>query len=338
LDTRDSYRHNVLTSGHRACSGCGEAMAARMVTDLIGPNAIYVNATGCLQVFTTHNQQSAWQAPWIHSLFANAAAVASGIEAALRARGDNTPVVVQAGDGGTFDIGLQCLSGMIERGHDILFVCYDNEGYMNTGVQRSSSTPHAVRTTTSPPGRLSEGKHHLKKDVISIIAAHYMPYAATATVAYFPDLKAKVEKAMTIKGPRFIQVLSPCPLGWDHDGSLSVTVSRLAVQTGLFPLVEIEYGNVTGVMRIAKQRPVEDYLQLQGRFKHLFHHQTSENDPSISNRNNAVEIRHLQAIADARIRHYGLLNVETEWNTDSALHVKRNGRGGYCGLSPEDSA
>ncbi|MFZ5593987.1 MAG: thiamine pyrophosphate-dependent enzyme [Pseudomonadota bacterium] len=326
MDTRDTFRHNVLTSGHRACSGCGEAMAARMVVDLIGPDAIYVNATGCLQVFTTHNQQSAWQAPWIHSVFANAAAVASGVEAALRARGKDTPVVVQAGDGGTFDIGLQCLSGMIERGHDVLFVCYDNEAYMNTGVQRSSSTPHAVRTTTTPPGRLSEGKHHLKKDLISIIAAHQMPYAATATVAYFPDLKAKVEKAMRIKGPRFLHVLSPCPLGWDHDAALSVTVARLAVETGLFPLIEMEYGAVTGVMRLARQRPVEEYLKLQGRFKHLF-----------ADKEGAAEIRHLQALADANIRRYGLLDARTEWDTDRAVQAQRQGRGGYA-VSPKETS
>lgn len=318
MDKRDPFRHNVLTSGHRACSGCGEAMAARMVTDLIGPDAIYVNATGCLQVFTTHNQQSAWQAPWVHSVFANAAAVASGVEAALRAKGRETLVVVQAGDGGTFDIGLQCLSGMIERGHDVLFVCYDNEAYMNTGVQRSSSTPHAVRTTTSPAGRLSQGKHHLKKDVISIIAAHRMPYAATATVAYFPDLKAKVEKAMTTQGPRFLQVLSPCPLGWEHDSALSVTVSRLAVETGLFPLVELEYGELTGVMRLAQLQPVEEYLRLQGRFKHLF-----------GTKEGAVEIRHLQTLADTRIRRYGLLEADTEWDTARVNQVQRLGRGGY---------
>ncbi|HEC28527.1 MAG TPA: pyruvate ferredoxin oxidoreductase [Gammaproteobacteria bacterium] len=326
MDVRDTYRHNVLTSGHRACSGCGEAMAARMVTDIIGPDAVYINATGCLQVFTTHNQQSAWQAPWIHSVFANAAAVASGVEAAMRANGKDTPVVVQAGDGGTFDIGLQCLSGMIERGHDVLFVCYDNEAYMNTGVQRSSSTPHAVRTTTSPPGRLSEGKHHLKKDVISIIAAHQMPYAATATVAYFPDLKAKVEKAMSLKGPRFLQVLSPCPLGWNHDAAQTIQVSRLAVETGLFPLVELEHGAVTGVMRLARQRPVEDYIKLQGRFKHLF-----------GSKGGAVEIRHLQALADARIRRYGLLEADTEWTTDTANQVQRRGRGGYARVSKGES-
>ena len=319
MDSRDPFRHNVLTSGHRACSGCGEAMAARMVADLVGPDAIYVNATGCLQVFSSHNQQSAWQVPWLHSVFANAAAVASGVEAALRIKGKKTPVVVQAGDGGTFDIGLQCLSGMIERGHDVLFVCYDNEAYMNTGVQRSSSTPHAVRTTTSPSGRLSQGKKEIKKDLISIIAAHQMPYAATATIAYFPDLKAKVEKAMSIEGPRFLQVLSPCPLGWAHDSALSVSLARAAVETGLFPLLELEHGELTGVMRLAEQKPVEAYLRPQGRFKHLF-----------GSKGGAVELRHLQAIADARVRRYGLLDADTQWTTETAMQSQRNGRGGYA--------
>ncbi|MEC9363537.1 MAG: thiamine pyrophosphate-dependent enzyme [Pseudomonadota bacterium] len=294
-------------------------MAARMVGDLIGPDAIFVNATGCLQVFTTHNAQSAWQVPWLHSVFANAAAVASGVEAARRGLPGSERVVVQAGDGGTFDIGLQCLSGMIERGHDALFVCYDNEAYMNTGVQRSGSTPHAARTTTSPPGRLSEGKRHLKKDMLAIVAAHHMPYAATASVAFFPDLKAKVEKAMRLRGPRFLHVFSPCPLGWDHDAAASVQVARLAVETGLFPLVELEYGAVTGVMRLAQRRPVEDYLRLQGRFKHLF-----------KDAHGAAELRHLQALADANIRRYGLLDATTAWDTGEAGRAQRGGRGGYA--------
>ena len=319
MDRRDAFRLNVLTSGHRACSGCGQALGARMVGDLVGPEAIIVNATGCLQVFTTHNAQSAWQVPWLHSVFANAAAVASGVEAALRATQSRGRVVVQAGDGGTFDIGMQCLSGMIERGHDVLFVCYDNEGYMNTGVQRSSSTPHTARTTTSPPGELSEGKHQLKKDLLSIIAAHHMPYAATASVAFFPDLKAKVEKAMSLSGPRFLQIFSPCPLGWDHDAALSVQVARLAVETGIFPLVELEHGAVTSVMRLTRQRPVEDYLRLQGRFKHLF------TEPRW-----AFHLRHLQALADENVRRYGLVEGPTEWDTDEAARVQRGGRGGYA--------
>ena len=323
MDRRDAFRLNALTSGHRACSGCGQAMAARMVTDLLGPDVIIVNATGCLQVFTTHNAQSAWQVPWLHSVFANAAAVAAGVEAAQRGRERPARVVVQAGDGGTFDIGLQCLSGLIERGHDALFICYDNEAYMNTGVQRSGSTPHAARTTTSPPGRLSEGKSQLKKDLLAIIAAHHMPYAATASVAFFPDLKAKVEKAMSLSGPRFLHIFSPCPLGWDHEAAASVQVARLAVETGLFPLVELEYGAVTGVMRLAQPRPVEEYLRLQGRFKHLFREPRG-----------AEEVRHLQALADANIRRYGLRDAPTTWDTDEASRVQRGGRGGYV-TTPE---
>lgn len=297
-------------------------MGARMVGDLVGSEAIIVNATGCLQVFTTHNEQSAWQVPWLHSVFANAAAVASGVEAAIRAAGRSGRVVVQAGDGGTFDIGLQCLSGMIERGHDVLFVCYDNEGYMNTGVQRSSSTPHTARTTTSPPGQRSEGKHQLKKDLLSIISAHRMPYAATASVAYFPDLKAKVEKAMGLTGPRFLQVFSPCPLGWDHEAALTVRIARLAVETGIFPLVEIERGVVTSVTRLAERRPVEDYLRLQGRFKHLF---TDERW--------SFHLRHLQALADDNVRRYGLEDEATDWDTREAGRVERGGRGGYAGAT-----
>lgn len=322
MDRRDDLRLNALTSGHRACSGCGQAMAARMVTDLIGPDVILVNATGCLQVFTTHNAQSAWQVPWLHSVFANAAAVAAGVEAAQRGRERPARVVVQAGDGGTFDIGLQCLSGLIERGHDVLFICYDNEAYMNTGVQRSGSTPHAARTTTSPPGRLSDGKPQLKKDLLAIIAAHHMPYAATASVAFFPDLKAKVEKAMRLHGPRFLHIFSPCPLGWDHDAARSVQVARRAVETGMFPLVELEYGAVTGVVRLTAPRPVEDYLRLQGRFKHLF------KDPR-----GAEEIRHLQALADANIRRYGLRESPADWDSHEAGCVQRGGRGGYARTS-----
>ncbi len=327
MDTRDPFRENVLAAGHRACAGCGEAMAARMVTDLIGSEAIYVAATGCLQVFTTHNAQSAWQVPWIHSVFANAAAVAAGIEAALRARGDNTPVVVQAGDGGTFDIGLQCLSGMIERGHDVLFVCYDNEGYMNTGVQRSGSTPHAVRTTTSPPGRLRAGKRHLKKDVLAIVGAHHLPYAATATVAFFSDLQDKVKKALSIRGPRFLQVLAPCPLGWDHAAERTVEVARLAVETGLFPLVELEYGTPTSVMHLARQRPVEDYLELQGRFRHLF-----------ASDRGREEIRHLQALADTHVAHYGLLDPDRPGATEASVAARRHAWGGYARPRREPSS
>src|SRR5579885_1657167 len=188
-----------LDAGHMACPGCGQALGARLVTEAIGPDAIIANATGCLEVFTSMWPRSSWRVPWIHSLFENAPAVASGIEAALKAQGRQTKVVVMGGDGGTFDIGLQSLSGMLERNHNVLYVCFDNEAYMNTGVQRSSSTPHAAMTTTSPRGETRMGKRHLKKDLLAIIGAHRIPYAATATVAYPSDLRAKVRRGVEME-------------------------------------------------------------------------------------------------------------------------------------------
>ena len=176
-------RFRGLESGHRACQGCGQALGARLVLQAAGPDVVVANATGCLEVFTTPWPQSAWRVPWIHSVFENAAAVASGMEAALKAQGRRSKVLAFGGDGGTFDIGFQALSGMLERNHNVLYVCYDNEAYMNTGIQRSSSTPHAARTTTSPPGKARMGKRHLKKDVVSIIAAHHIPYAASTSGA-----------------------------------------------------------------------------------------------------------------------------------------------------------
>ncbi|HSV28478.1 MAG TPA: thiamine pyrophosphate-dependent enzyme, partial [Candidatus Omnitrophota bacterium] len=263
-------RFRGLEAGHRACQGCGEALAARLVTEAAGPDVILTNATGCLEVFSTAWPQSAWRVPWLHSLFENSAAIASGVEAALKAQGRRTKVIAQGGDGGTFDIGFQALSGMLERMHNVLYVCYDNEAYMNTGIQRSSSTPHAAMTTTSPPGKERMGKRHMKKDLLSIIAAHHIPYAASASVAYPQDLRRKVRRAMEIEGPTFLLVHSPCPLGWGHDGTVTIEVGRLAVQTGLFPLVELERGEVASVMPIRTPVPVAEYLKRQGRFRHLF--------------------------------------------------------------------
>jgi pyruvate ferredoxin oxidoreductase beta subunit len=285
-------RFNGLESGHRACQGCGEALAARLVSEAAGPDVMYANATGCLEVFTTAWPESAWRVPWIHSLFENAPAVAAGMEAALKSRGRTTRVISMGGDGSTF----QALSGMLERGHNVLHVCYDNEAYMNTGIQRSSSTPHAAVTTTSPSGKARMGKRHLKKDIISIVAAHHMPYAATASVAYPADIRKKVRRAMEIQGPTFLLIHSPCPLGWGHDGSKSIEVARLAVQTGLVPIVELERGAITAVMPIRKQIPVKDYLREQTRFRHLF-----ADDPRARE-----ELEHLQALADHNIEVYGL--------------------------------
>jgi len=320
---RRQPRYDGLEAGHRACQGCGQALAARLVTEAAGPDVVVANATGCLEVFTTAWPQSAWRMPWLHSLFENVGAVASGIEAALKRQGRNSKVLAFAGDGGTFDIGFRSLSGMIERGHNVLFVCYDNEGYMNTGVQRSSSTPHAAATTTSPVGPARTGKRHLKKDLLQIVAAHHLPYAATATVAYPRDLMAKVRRAVAIEGPTFLLIHSPCPLGWRHEAEATIEVARIAVETGLVPIVELERGHLTEVLPIRHQRPVTDYFALQGRFRHLL-----GDDP------HAVEERaHLQALADHNIEVYGLLATHPSDHDTVGMAIARRG-----GLAPGGEA
>ncbi|MDJ1008394.1 MAG: thiamine pyrophosphate-dependent enzyme [Paracoccaceae bacterium] len=307
-----------LDSGHRACQGCGEALAARLVMESAGPDVMIANATGCLEVFTTPWPQSAWRVPWVHSLFENAAAVASGMEAAMKAKGRNTKVLAFGGDGGTYDIGFQALSGMLERYHNILYVCYDNEAYMNTGIQRSSSTPHSATTTTSPAGKERMGKRHLKKDLLSIIAAHHIPYSASASVAFPADLQRKVRYAMGIDGPTFLVVHSPCPLGWRHASALTIEVARRAVECGLFPLVEVERGAVTNVMPIRNVRPVTDYLELQGRFAHLMKGGDARAEE---------ERAHLQALADYNIGVFGLKGEgEDPVDTGGIAAVGRSGR------------
>ncbi len=309
-------RFQGLESGHRACQGCGQALAARLTLEASGPDVVVANATGCLEVFTTAWPDSAWRVPWLHSLFANTGAVAAGMEAALKMQGREIKVLAFAGDGGTFDIGFQALSGMLERRHNVLFICYDNEAYMNTGVQRSSSTPHAAATTTSPAGTARMGKRHLKKDILSIIAAHHIPYAATASIAYPADLRKKVRRGIEVDGPSFLQIHSPCPLGWGHGGELSIEVARLAVQTGIFPLIELEQGALIGVMPIRQIHPVADYLKLQGRFKHLF-----ADDPLARE-----ELAHVQALADQNIETYGLQGaIPDPLDTEGADTVRRGG-------------
>jgi len=310
-------RNNSINSGHRACQGCGEALGARLVMEAAGPDVIVTNATGCLEVFTTPWPQSAWRVPWMHSLFENSAAIASGVEAALKAQGrTGTKVLAFGGDGGTFDIGFQALSGMLERTHDVLYVCYDNEAYMNTGIQRSSSTPHAATTTTSPSGKARMGKRHLKKDLLSIIAAHHVPYAASCSVAYPSDIRRKVRRALSIPGSTFLLVHSPCPLGWGHDGALSIQMARLAVQTGLFPIVELERGEISDVMPLREKVPVTEYLKPQSRFRHLF-----GDDPRARE-----EREHLQALADHNIERYGLLSEAPDpLDADGADTVRRGG-------------
>ncbi len=264
-----------LASGHRACLGCGEVLAVRLTCKALGRNVIIVNATGCMEIVSSQLPYTSWEVPWIHTLFENTAAVASGIEAGikvLRRKGGYSPktkVVAMGGDGGTMDIGLQALSGALERGHNFIYICYDNEAYMNTGIQRSSATPFGASTTTSPAGKTSIGQTSWKKNMPAIAAAHDIPYVATACSSYPFDLMNKVKKAMKVEGPAYIHVLSVCPTGWRLPSDLTIKAGRLAVETGVFPLYEIEAGKYTLNFDFPQLRPVEDYLKLQGRFRHL---------------------------------------------------------------------
>jgi len=294
---RDKFTDHLFASGHTACPGCGQSLAARLVLRASGRNVIVINSTGCLEVFSSKYPESAWEVPWIHSLFENTAAVASGVEAVLRITGrlDKIRVIAQGGDGSTADIGLGAISGMLERGHDILYICYDNEAYMNTGIQRSGSTPYFARTTTSPPGRVSWGNPRPKKDVPQIALAHGIPYVATASVGYPHDLDRKVRRALSIRGPKYVQIHVPCPLGWQHAPSQSIDIARLAVNTGLYPLYEVEEGELKA-QRIPRKVPVEEYLRPQGRFRHLFDKKGGQQG-----------IKEIQGIADRNIEKYGLM-------------------------------
>lgn len=288
------FKDHLFVAGHTACPGCGQSLAARLVIDAAGKNTIVTNATGCLEVFSTKAPETSWGVPWLHSLFENSAAIASGVEAALRYQGkiDRIRVIAQGGDGGTADIGLQALSGMLERWHDILYVCYDNEAYMNTGIQRSGLTPFDAHTTTSPVGKVSSGNPKQKKPLVEICAAHHIPYAASASAGYPQDLQKKVKNALGIRGPKFIQVHVPCPLGWRYDPSLTIEIARFAVQTGLYPLVEYEYGKLAKVFKLSSPKAVEEYLEHQGRFRHLL--------------KDEQELKKVQAVADKNIEYYGL--------------------------------
>ena len=260
---------DVLVSGHTACAGCGAAINIRTVMRAIGKDSIVINATGCAEIFTSCYPMSAWKVPYIHVTFENAAAVATGVSKALEVNGNNhTKVVVIAGDGASYDIGMGILSGMLERNDNVLYFCYDNEAYMNTGIQRSGATPYKAWTTTSQVGSKIRGKQEQKKDLLSIARAHNIPYIASASPGYIVDLENKVKKAMKIKGAKLITAISPCVPGWKHDSSLGVKLGRLAVDTGLWKLYEVENGKETINIQ-PKFIPVEEYFKLQGRFKHL---------------------------------------------------------------------
>jgi len=298
----DMHRTNSLNSGHRACQGCGEALGARYAIDAAmqatDNQLIAVNATGCLEVFSTPYPETSWQIPWIHSLFGNAAAVASGVAAAQRALGrNNVRVIAQGGDGGTTDIGFGCLSGMFERNDDVLYICYDNEAYMNTGVQRSSATPPAARTATTPAMGPSPGNvFGTGKNVPRIAMAHRIPYVATASVSNLRDLERKVKYAMGIHGARYIHIFVPCPLGWGSAPEDTIKIARLAVETGLFPLFEAQDGEVTASTPIRHKVPVTEYLKLQKRYAHLF-----GKAPDVG------RIAQIQAMADRNIDDFGLV-------------------------------
>ena len=286
----------MLSSCHTACLGCAQIVAARLAIDQLGPNTIVVNSTGCLEVTTTTYPNSAWQVPWLHSTFANAAPVGSGIAAALdylqnnrQLQGQRPTILVQGGDGATFDIGFGALTASWARGDDLLYICYDNEGYANTGMQASLATPGQAKTPTSL------GQHNSKRDMLAIALAHQVPYIAQANIAFPDDFKNKVAKAQKIKGPRYIQVLVPCLPGWKIKPSDQMLAAKLASETGLYPLLEFTNGQLSASVKLPTPIPkVSDYIKNQGRYKHL------------SDDKKALKL--LQALADANIAKYNLLS------------------------------
>ena len=278
-----SAKEELLASGHSMCAGCAAPIVVRQILKAVEGKPILTNATGCLEVATSIYPYTAWKTPWIHTAFENAAATASGIAAMLKVyerRGElkeRPHVIAFSGDGGTFDIGLQALSGAFERGHDYLHVLYDNEAYMNTGIQRSGGTPHGAWTTTSEAGTAIPGKQEWKKPIARIMVEHNAPYVATVSPAYWQDLITKVRKGLAIDGPAFIHAIAPCPRGWRFPSNESVELARLAVQTCFFPLWECENGeykvstpSMLYVRQPERKKPVVDYLKVQGRFRHLF--------------------------------------------------------------------
>jgi len=271
-------QEELFTPGHRACQGCGPAVALRLIGKALGRNSVIVNATGCMEIVASPYPHSAWKVPWMHVAFENTAAVASGIEAGikvLRRKGRHFTddrkinILALAGDGGTMDIGVQALSGAMERGHDMMYICYDNEAYMNTGIQRSSGTPMGASTTTSPAGKASLGQKTWKKDLPAIMVAHHIPYVATASLAHPFDLYAKVKKGLEIDGPAYVHIFAPCPTGWRCAADMTIRLCEMAVNTGIFPLYEVIDGKYTLSFDPGELAPIKEYVRLQGRFRHL---------------------------------------------------------------------
>jgi pyruvate ferredoxin oxidoreductase beta subunit len=280
MKSLESYTKNpeveFVTSGHRACQGCAEILALRLALKVFGEDTVIAMATGCMEIISTPLPTTNWRLPWIHVAFENAAAVASGVEAGLKILMEkgkipqkDIHVIATAGDGGTSDIGLQALSGALERGHKFTYICLDNEAYMNTGIQRSSSTPFGAMTTTSPPGKKGIGQSTQKKNMPKIVAAHNIPYVATACPSYPFDLLAKIKKAKAVNGPSYIHILSVCPTGWRIPSDEAILYGKLAVRTGVFPLYEVENGKYRITHSPEPLRPVSEYIKGQGRFKHL---------------------------------------------------------------------
>ncbi|MFO7711475.1 MAG: pyruvate synthase subunit PorB [Candidatus Woesearchaeota archaeon] len=258
----------LFAQGHRACAGCGPAIAMRHALKAAGKNTIVIQATGCMEVVSTPYPQTAWKIPWIHAAFENAASVASGVERAVKHQKKKTNILIIGGDGGTFDIGFQALSGAAERGHDFCYICYDNGAYMNTGIQRSGATPHYAATTTTPHGHKIHGKQEKKKNMPLIMAAHGA-YVATANLAFPQDFIQKVKKGLEHKGPAYIQIYSPCPTGWRHLSDMTIDIAKSAYQARVTPLYEIEDGYLTFTKKPNNAKHIEDYLKTMGRFKGL---------------------------------------------------------------------
>jgi pyruvate ferredoxin oxidoreductase beta subunit len=269
-------REELFTGGHRACAGCGFPVASKLALKAAKNPVVVACATGCMEVATTIYPYTAWNCSFIHSAFENAAASISGVEAAYRGltrRGKlegKFDFIAFGGDGGTYDIGFQALSGAMERGHNILYICYDNGAYMNTGIQRSSATPFGSHTTTTPAGRVSQGKKQTRKDLTAIIAAHDVPYAAQAIIGNWNDYVKKVEKALAVDGPAFINVLAPCRLGWGYRPEDTISIAQEAVQCCFWPAYEVENGKWRITIKPREKTPVVDWLKKQARFRHLF--------------------------------------------------------------------
>ena len=289
-------KKKYFAPGHNACPGCSVPVGVRAILEATGEDVIVVTATGCLETISSDYKHSAWEVPWIHQLFENSPAIATGIRKALNFKGNNsTDVIAMGGDGASYDIGMGSLSGMFERDDKVLYICYDNEAYMNTGIQRSGATPYGASTATTPTGEISYGEKKRKKNLMNIALAHGVRYVASASVAYIDDLKAKVNKALEYEGATFIELLTPCNLGWGFEPQESIKIARLAVETGLFPLLEYKDGKLTDVKKFKEKKPVEDYLKLQKRFEHLFDEKWQE------------VLQEIKKIAEENVNNYELV-------------------------------